>query len=102
MKYCSTRGGVRGLTFQDAILCGWASDGGILLPETIPQVPSEKLQVWSKLSYVELFKAVLPVFISEEEIPQQSINGELYSKPAARNDGIVFHRALKHLMDEKK
>jgi threonine synthase len=30
MKYKSTRGGVHGLSFEDALYTGYASDGGIM------------------------------------------------------------------------
>ena len=76
MKYSSTRGGVKGLTFEEAILSGFASDGGILLPDSIPRVDEATLLRWSNLSYVELFKEVLPLFISEEEIPREEISGK--------------------------
>ena len=36
MRYRSTRGGVTGLSFKDAVMMGLADDGGLLLPETIP------------------------------------------------------------------
>ena len=44
MKYKSTRGGVKGLTFQEAVLTGLADDEGLLVPELIPNVASH-LQV---------------------------------------------------------
>lgn len=45
MKFKSTRGGVSGLSFQDAVLSGLADDEGLLIPETIPQVSKELLNV---------------------------------------------------------
>ena len=38
MKYQSTRGKVSQLTFKQAVMMGLASDGGLLLPESIPDV----------------------------------------------------------------
>ncbi|XP_045189483.2 threonine synthase-like 2 [Mercenaria mercenaria] len=79
MKYGSTRGGVRDLTFEEALFTGYACDGGILLPQQIPSVPIETLKSWKDLSFVELAKKIVPYFISEEEIPAPDLN-ELLDK----------------------
>ena len=49
MKYISTRGNVSEIGFIDTVLMGLANDGGLLIPEKIPQIPAEKLQAMSKL-----------------------------------------------------
>ena len=41
MRYKSTRGQVSGVGFSDALLMGLASDNGLLVPETIPDVRSQ-------------------------------------------------------------
>lgn len=76
MKYTSTRGGVRDLTFEDALFTGYATDGGILVPEEIPTVSAETLKSWGHLSFVELAKEIVSLFISEEEIPRSDLNGK--------------------------
>ena len=38
MRYVSTRGQTEPMAFQDAVLPGLAPDGGLLVPETIPDV----------------------------------------------------------------
>ena len=75
MKYTSTRGGVQGLTFEDALLSGYAQDGGMILPETIPRVSRDTIRAWSRLSYTQLVKEILPLFISAEEIPRSDLDG---------------------------
>ncbi|XP_077978519.1 threonine synthase-like 2 [Glandiceps talaboti] len=80
MKYCSTRGGVAGWSFEQALFSpGFMKDGGLLMPETIPRVSHDTLQQWKSLSYPELCKEIIPLFISEEEIPRQDMN-ELLDK----------------------
>ncbi|XP_052772937.1 threonine synthase-like 2 [Mya arenaria] len=69
MKYCSTRGGVSDATFEEAVFTGYAADGGILLPQEIQPVSMETLKAWSKLSFVELAKEIMQLFISNDEIP---------------------------------
>lgn len=76
MKYCSTRGGIKDATFEEAVFTGFAKDGGILLPQTIPEVTVNMLKEWSTLSFVELAKKILPLFISETEIPKSDLEGK--------------------------
>ena len=64
MKYKSTRGQVSGLGFSDALLMGLASDGGLLVPETIPDVRLE-LDYWRNLNFVELAQELIPKFIDD-------------------------------------
>ncbi len=54
MKYQSTRGGVRGIAFKDAVMMGLAEDGGLLLPESIPQIEEAELEELAGLSYPDL------------------------------------------------
>ena len=71
----STLGGHVGLTFRQALFSpGFQSDGGLLLPETIPNVSAEKLERWSHLHYVDLVCEIAAMFISEEEIPRTCLN----------------------------
>ena len=44
---------------------GLATDGGLLLPESIPDVRSE-LDEWRNLSYPELAEAVLSLFVGDD------------------------------------
>ena len=50
--------------FLDAVMTGLAPDGGLLLPETLPDV-SGKLDVWSALSYQELAFEVMSLFTTD-------------------------------------
>jgi threonine synthase len=64
MKYISTRGGMEPVGFQDAVMTGLASDGGLLLPEHLPDV-RDRLEDWSDLSYTELAFEVLSLFATD-------------------------------------
>ena len=46
MKYISTRGGMEPLPFTRILLGGLAPDGGLVVPETVPQVDDATLQHW--------------------------------------------------------
>ncbi|WP_136081254.1 threonine synthase [Pontiella desulfatans] len=64
MKYISTRGQMAPIGFQDAVMTGLAPDGGLLLPESLPDV-SDRLEAWSKLSYTELAFEVISLFATD-------------------------------------
>lgn len=64
MKYVSTRGGVEPIGFQDAVMMGLADDGGLLVPESIPDVRS-RLDAWRNLSYGELAFEVLRLYTTD-------------------------------------
>lgn len=61
MKYVSTRGQTEAVTFKDAVLMGLATDGGLLLPDTIPDV-TPHLEQWRTLHYSDLAFEVLREF----------------------------------------
>ncbi|MFC1779620.1 threonine synthase [Thermodesulfobacteriota bacterium] len=67
MKYQSTRGQIRDIPFKQAVMMGLAEDGGLLLPESIPQLTPGDLDALSKLAYPELAFQVMSYFI--EDIP---------------------------------
>ena len=64
MRYVSTRGGISGLSFSDAVMMGLADDGGLLVPETIPDV-SKQLPGLAGMSYLELATFVMGHFIDD-------------------------------------
>ena len=53
MRYISTRGQAPALTFEEAMLTGLARDGGLYLPETIPQMRHEDIAALAGVSYEE-------------------------------------------------
>ncbi|AKJ64095.1 threonine synthase [Kiritimatiella glycovorans] len=61
MNYLSTRGGMAPVGFGDAVLMGLASDGGLLLPEAIPEV-RDRLEAWRGLDYASLAFEVMRLF----------------------------------------
>lgn len=67
MRYMSTRGKVRDISFKDAVMMGLADDGGLLLPETIPTLSPGDLAALEKLAYPELAFQIFSRFV--EDIP---------------------------------
>jgi threonine synthase len=61
MQYISTRGGVEPIDFSQAVLMGLADDGGLLIPESIPDC-SDRLSDWADLPYPALAYEVMRLF----------------------------------------
>ncbi len=73
MKYISTRGGIEPLGFSEAVMTGMARDGGLLLPERIPNV-SAHLEEWSTLSYVDLAFEIMRLYA---DLPDEDLSALL-------------------------
>ncbi len=71
MNYISTRGGISPIPFKDAVMMGLASDGGLLLPQTYPQVSREELECWRNLGYSELAYNIISLFA--DDIPADKL-----------------------------
>lgn len=69
MHYISTRGQTPPMGFQDTVLEGLAPDGGLLIPERIPDV-RDQLSYWSTLSYQDLTYEVLRLFV---DLPSEDL-----------------------------
>lgn len=54
------------VSFADAVMMGMADDGGLLLPESIPDV-SGKLAAWRSLSYEDLAFEVMRLYVDFPE-----------------------------------
>lgn len=64
MKYISTRGQAPTLDFEEVLLTGLATDGGLYVPEHLPHWSAEQLRAWRKLSYPDLAYEVLHPFVA--------------------------------------
>ena len=64
MQYVSTRGKSEAVSFTQAVAAGLAPDGGLYLPQELPDL-SGKLAAWEGLSYPELCFEFLKVFATD-------------------------------------
>lgn len=87
MRYISTRGGVEPISFSNAVMMGLADDGGLLIPQSTPDVTDE-LPAWRKLDYPALAFRVMRRFAAD--IPEQDLKalvertyGKQYGGPVA-------------------
>jgi len=65
MKYVSTRGRAPGLGFEDAMLTGLAHDGGLYVPENVPEMAADEIAALAGLSYEETALRVMHPFIGD-------------------------------------
>ena len=65
MKYISTRGNAPVLSFEEAMLAGLARDGGLYVPETIPQMATADITAMEGLSYEEIALRVIKPFVGQ-------------------------------------
>eukprot|EP00435_Cladocopium_sp_Y103_P013917 s4541_g3.t1 len=72
ITYRSTRGGATGLSFEQAVFEGLAPDGGLMVPETVPDV-SKIYKSWSKLKFHELAFEVASLYCSTDEVPAEDL-----------------------------
>ena len=64
MKYISTRGQAPALNFEDVLLAGLASDGGLYVPEVLPTFSKEEIASWAGMPYNELAFNVIKPFVA--------------------------------------
>lgn len=72
-RYLSTRGDDYDLSFEDVVLKGLASDGGLYIPEEVPIATN--WESWKDLSFPELAYNVMSLYISAAEIPAEDLKG---------------------------
>jgi threonine synthase len=65
MRYVSTRGTAPVLSFEEAMLTGLARDGGLYLPERIPQMSAAEIRALEGVSYEEAAFRVMRPYIGD-------------------------------------
>jgi threonine synthase len=103
MRYQSTRGHVRNLTFKEAVMMGLADDGGLLLPESIPALSQGDIEMLASLAYPELAFQVINLFAGDmpsadlKDLVDRSYQSFTHPEvtPVVHKDGIyvleLFH-----------
>jgi len=65
MKYVSTRGAAPVLTFEEAMMTGLARDGGLYVPEVIPQMTADQIAALAGKTYEEAAFDVMRPFVGD-------------------------------------
>lgn len=76
MRYVSTRGKMEKINFKDTVFEGLAPDGGLIVPEDIPELSEKEIEKLRKLSYQELALEIFKYYVSDikEEDLRKLIN----------------------------
>ena len=76
MKYISTRGECEPHSFEEVVLTGLAPDGGLFIPEKVPQLSREQILKWKGLSYADLAFEVIRLYVDgavEDDVLKQML-----------------------------
>ncbi len=68
MKYISTRGQAPALDFEQVLLTGLATDGGLYVPQSLPVFSRADIEAMRELDYPQLAHRIITPFV-EESIP---------------------------------
>ena len=80
MQYISTRGQVPAASFSSAVAEGLAPDGGLYLPERLPDL-KPYLPGWSKLEFASLCEAFFGIFATDiDPIELKNVVARSYTK----------------------
>jgi threonine synthase len=71
MRYVSTRGAAPILTFAEAMMTGLARDGGLYVPETVPQLSKAEIAAMAGLPYEEIAFRVMWPFLGDTFTPEE-------------------------------
>lgn len=73
ITYKSTRGRQAGLSFEEVVLGGLATDGGLFVPESVPRMTQAEIEALRKLSYADLAYEIISKFVSPDDIPAAAL-----------------------------
>ncbi|MGB1091702.1 MAG: threonine synthase [Oceanobacter sp.] len=90
MKYISTRGNAPELAFDDVLLTGLATDGGLYVPKEVPQYSLEEIESWRDLPYTELAHKIISPFV-EGCVESDALKEML---EAVYNNEVFGHKAI--------
>jgi threonine synthase len=94
LQFVSNKGGGKPVDFETAILDGFAADGGLYVPETLPEISLEQLKKWKGLGYVELAFEILSLFIDRSIISSEELKTILNTayEPFEKKEIIPLHQ----------
>lgn len=65
MKYISTRGRAPALNFEQVLLTGLASDGGLYVPESLPTFSPDEIASMAGMDYPQLAQKIITPFVDD-------------------------------------
>lgn len=98
MKYISTRGKTPPQNFEQVLLTGLAPDGGLFIPESVPQISREQMLAWRKLSYADLAFEIIRLYVADC-MPEDDLRAIIDDTYAVFSHGDV---APLHALDDNE
>ena len=94
IRYVSNQGGGSPVDFETAILGGFAVDGGLYVPESLPEISFDQLLSWKDLGYVDLAFEILSLFINHSVMEAHELKQLLQAayEPFEKNEIIPIHK----------
>ncbi len=86
MEYTSTRGQSKKLSFSEAVAEGLAPDGGLYVPDSLPDI-SGSLASWEGLPYADLCFEFMKIFA--DDIPEDDLRGIVRASYLKFDDGRI-------------
>jgi threonine synthase len=72
VKYISTRGQAPALNFEQVLLTGLAADGGLYVPQSLPQFSAADIAAMASMDYPQLAHRIITPFV-DDCIPAQDL-----------------------------
>ena len=88
MKFISTRVSAPALNFEEVVLQGLANDGGLYVPEYLPNFNEQELVKMRKMTYEELFFEITKHFVKDE------IEADTYKEIIKKSYKNFSHKAI--------
>jgi len=94
MRFISNKGGGQPVDFETAILDGFAADGGLYVPESIPKISTAQLQQWQQLDYINLAYEILSLYIDKSILNEGELKDILQAayQDFEKDDIIPIHQ----------
>ena len=65
MKFNSTRNNLSSVDAAYAIVNGLSEDGGLFVPQSVPKITADKLELWKNASYCEIAYEILKDYLTD-------------------------------------
>ena len=73
MQFVSTRGGIEPVGFEEAVMQGFAADGGLFVPREIPVLDAADLERLSILDFPQLALELVSLYVEPSVIPRDDL-----------------------------
>lgn len=98
MLYKSTRGGEQGLSFESVLFSTYAKDGGLYVPEELPQITHDMLCRWRDFSFPQICAEILYLFTDIDISTLNDMTSRAYSCFNGGNDPLPMTKIYENII----